>query len=117
MLKKLVEPNKLLLDVCNSRFFEKKGQNLFFTGTIAFFWKDVSIDLLGSTVLNIETCTKIVKTLSRTLYFVPQDWFYSLNEKKYPEVFFLWNKSLFFQNIFVFNSLLGVEGKILELTS
>ena len=34
------------------------------------FWEDVSIDFLGSKETNLETCTKIVETLSRTLYFV-----------------------------------------------
>ena len=67
--------------------------------------------------MNIETCTKIVKTLSRTLYFVPQDWSYSVSEKKYPEVFFHLEQKPFFQNIFVSNNLLGVEEKILELAS
>ena len=51
MLKKIVEPIKMLLDVCNSLLYEKKQAKFFFlTGMVAiFFRKVVSNDLIGPT--------------------------------------------------------------------
>ena len=37
LLKKRVEPNLMLLNVCHCRYFEKKLSKFFFTRTIAFF--------------------------------------------------------------------------------
>ena len=39
MLKKLVEPNKLLLNVCNTRFFGRKKAKIFFFHRDDFFEK------------------------------------------------------------------------------
>ena len=37
MLKELVQPNKLLLIVCNSRFFEEQKNKIFFSQGRYFF--------------------------------------------------------------------------------
>ena len=50
MLKKLLEPQKTLLRVCNSLEFEKKSPKSFFSpGWKLFLWKVVSNDLIGPT--------------------------------------------------------------------
>ena len=50
MLKKLLEPQKTLLSVCNSLEFEKKRPKFFFSPWWKlFFWKVDSNDLIGPT--------------------------------------------------------------------
>ena len=47
LLQYLVEPKKVLLEVCHTRKNEKKWPKKLFIGKIAFFWKIVFIDLVG----------------------------------------------------------------------
>ena len=109
----LVEPNKKLFEVCQTRWNENKQAN-FFIGRIDFFWKHLcSTTSLVLRKWSYNFHSNCQSTLSTLIYcslrFVTND-----NRRKIGQNFSLTEKIDFFSKPLVFNNLLGVTEKILQ---
>ena len=94
------------LEVCHTRLYEKKGQNLFFTGKIAFFSRIyVSKKPLGCYRSDLLTSKVILRIACEHIQSVPWGLSYSTYEKK-SKIFSSLERLPFFSKLYVFQQLL-----------
>ena len=99
-----VDPYKKILDVCHSRWIVKKWAKVFFNGTVDFFWKVISLELLGPMEMILCLPKKIQQHL-RDTYKLFHGFFERILQGNIPKYLFTGGIALFQKFVFSTTSL------------